>query len=537
MTARSRRARELPPRRPRAARDDGDDVRLRPPAPRDPPADLLGPRPRRPDRAARGRSPPRDLDHRGPADGGRGHHPAGALHLQARARHRRTLSVGNLVPTGLRPTFLDKFEKRGVPLPAGLFLEYATGFGSGGRAMKVAVQLGLAALVASALVASASAAGQLRVVEAGGAVYPALLHPDAALAEVAPGLGRARDREREPGRRLTVARQGTAATKTAVVLVIDESLTMKGQPIENAFAAARTFAAQANPAETIAVVTFNGKVNIAAVVHDERERGRAALSRPPTIAYGTKNYDALAQALAADRRSRRADGLDHHPHRRSERRQRRQAGDVLGARGGPRPRLLGGPRLARLQRGSPGSRWPPRPAAPTSRRRAPARSGRSSHARAPALQPVPAQLRVGHEPEPARHGRGQGQRRPRAAVTAYTTPALHIVPAPSTIRSPLGEDHPVTLADDRRRPHLRHADRLRDQPRRLASRATRSSRASATSWRSAAVSAAKPTKERLEHRPLGVPGPHHGEDRARLASSGSAHRSISPTSTPSRSSS
>ncbi len=31
--------------------------------------------------------------------------------------------IGNLVSTGLRPTFLDKFEKRGVQLPAGIFHE------------------------------------------------------------------------------------------------------------------------------------------------------------------------------------------------------------------------------------------------------------------------------------------------------------------------------------------------------------------------------------------------------------------------------
>ena len=31
--------------------------------------------------------------------------------------------VGNLKATGLRPTFLSKFEKRGVDLPAGLFFE------------------------------------------------------------------------------------------------------------------------------------------------------------------------------------------------------------------------------------------------------------------------------------------------------------------------------------------------------------------------------------------------------------------------------
>jgi pilus assembly protein CpaF len=31
--------------------------------------------------------------------------------------------VGNLMPTGLRPTFLSKFEKRGVSLPTGLFMD------------------------------------------------------------------------------------------------------------------------------------------------------------------------------------------------------------------------------------------------------------------------------------------------------------------------------------------------------------------------------------------------------------------------------
>jgi pilus assembly protein CpaF len=29
--------------------------------------------------------------------------------------------VGNLSPTGLRPSFLDKFEKRGIKLPVSLF--------------------------------------------------------------------------------------------------------------------------------------------------------------------------------------------------------------------------------------------------------------------------------------------------------------------------------------------------------------------------------------------------------------------------------
>ena len=36
--------------------------------------------------------------------------------------------VGTLSPTGLRPTFLDKFEKRGVPLTTTVFQERALSF-------------------------------------------------------------------------------------------------------------------------------------------------------------------------------------------------------------------------------------------------------------------------------------------------------------------------------------------------------------------------------------------------------------------------
>ena len=78
-------ARELAARRALAPRDDGDDGRLRDPAARDPPADLVGARPDRADRAPRGRQPPRHRDHRGAADGVRGDHAPGAVHVQDRA--------------------------------------------------------------------------------------------------------------------------------------------------------------------------------------------------------------------------------------------------------------------------------------------------------------------------------------------------------------------------------------------------------------------------------------------------------------------
>jgi pilus assembly protein CpaF len=31
--------------------------------------------------------------------------------------------IGRLTPTGMRPTFLHKFERRGLPLPTSLFQE------------------------------------------------------------------------------------------------------------------------------------------------------------------------------------------------------------------------------------------------------------------------------------------------------------------------------------------------------------------------------------------------------------------------------
>jgi pilus assembly protein CpaF len=39
--------------------------------------------------------------------------------------------VGSVVSTGLRPTFLNKFEKRGIALPSGLFHEAGLPLGDG----------------------------------------------------------------------------------------------------------------------------------------------------------------------------------------------------------------------------------------------------------------------------------------------------------------------------------------------------------------------------------------------------------------------
>ncbi|CAA9537716.1 MAG: Type II/IV secretion system ATP hydrolase TadA/VirB11/CpaF, TadA subfamily, partial [uncultured Thermoleophilia bacterium] len=72
---------QLPARRHVAARDDGPDGRLPAAPPRDPGADLLGPRPHRAGRAARRRGPACHAGDRGAPDGGRPGHAAGPVRV------------------------------------------------------------------------------------------------------------------------------------------------------------------------------------------------------------------------------------------------------------------------------------------------------------------------------------------------------------------------------------------------------------------------------------------------------------------------
>jgi tight adherence protein B len=164
--------------------------------------------------------------------------------------------------------------------------------------MRVAARLGLAALAAlvAAGVAS-SASAPFTIVEAGGVSYPDQSY--ILTLPTARSLSRSDVRVTENGAAvsgLQLIRQSSLQGRSAVVLVIDESLTMKGTPIANAFAAARAFAAQASTNEQIAVVTFNGSVNVLQPFTTSAASIDSALAAAPTLAYGTKNYDALETA-------------------------------------------------------------------------------------------------------------------------------------------------------------------------------------------------------------------------------------------------
>ncbi len=165
--------------------------------------------------------------------------------------------------------------------------------------MKALIRLGVAAAALALTAGAASGAGGLRIVEAAGTAYPEksfiLTLPEARSLKTS-DLTVTENGVRAHG--ITVARQGTVNSKSAVVLVIDESLTMRGKPIVDAFAAARAFAARATPDQEIAIVTFNGSVQVVQPFTFSADVISRALDKPPKLVYGTKNYDALLRSLA-----------------------------------------------------------------------------------------------------------------------------------------------------------------------------------------------------------------------------------------------
>jgi tight adherence protein B len=87
-------------------------------------------------------------------------------------------------------------------------------------------------------------------------------------------------------------------TTFGAVVVVDASESMQGKPIAAAMAAARAFAAQRNPKEKLALVTFNNASTVALPFTTDKAKIDAALAQTPAVAYGTHIYDAVAKAEA-----------------------------------------------------------------------------------------------------------------------------------------------------------------------------------------------------------------------------------------------
>jgi tight adherence protein B len=91
---------------------------------------------------------------------------------------------------------------------------------------------------------------------------------------------------------------GTSDISVDTVLAIDASQSMSGKPLEAAIAAARQFVRRRGSTGRIAIVTFNGSVHVQTPLSSQPSDFQRALSHAPSVAYGTKIYDAVNRSLA-----------------------------------------------------------------------------------------------------------------------------------------------------------------------------------------------------------------------------------------------
>jgi tight adherence protein B len=88
-----------------------------------------------------------------------------------------------------------------------------------------------------------------------------------------------------------------SAATVGVVLVIDASDSMRGASFRGALDAARKFVATKNANTKVGLVAFNHRTEVLLPPSSSGRAARAALAHPPSLARGTRIYDAVAQAL------------------------------------------------------------------------------------------------------------------------------------------------------------------------------------------------------------------------------------------------
>jgi len=160
----------------------------------------------------------------------------------------------------------------------------------------LALVLGLVCLLAEA----AAAKGPIRLVEAGGVNFP-----ERALVLSLP------EKKRLTEERLTIRENGVIVpdfsltpvgdgkgASAGVVLLIDASKSMAGAPIRNAMAAARAFAAQRRPSQRLAVLAYNADTQTVLPFTSDHDEIEDALGGTPKIAYFTRMYEAIDEAIS-----------------------------------------------------------------------------------------------------------------------------------------------------------------------------------------------------------------------------------------------
>jgi tight adherence protein B len=162
------------------------------------------------------------------------------------------------------------------------------------------VLLALLAAVVGLLAPPAAARQPVRLVEAGGVTFP-----DRAFV-----LSLA-EKRRLTEDRLTVRENGVVVPdftltpagqdrgrSAGFVLLIDASESMAGAPIRQAMAAARAFAGQRMPSQQLAVLAYNANTETVLPFTSDAGEIERALGGMPSIAYFTRMYEAIDEAIS-----------------------------------------------------------------------------------------------------------------------------------------------------------------------------------------------------------------------------------------------
>ena len=111
-----------------------------------------------------------------------------------------------------------------------------------------------------------------------------------------------------PVRNLDVAPLGSAGIHYGVVLALDASESMTGEPLSAAVAAGRTFVSRLAKDQQVGLVAFNGRVDAIQQLTADPAKLQRLLKQSPEVAYGTRIYDALDRALAMLQQARLSTG-------------------------------------------------------------------------------------------------------------------------------------------------------------------------------------------------------------------------------------
>ena len=157
----------------------------------------------------------------------------------------------------------------------------------------------LAVLGLACLAAAPARADQLRVSEAADSRFPersyALTLPRAQRIDASDVTVSENGR---PVKGISVApAAGAEARRFGVVLAIDTSKSMRGEPLRAALSAARQFVRRRNPGQPVAVITFDGQVHVLQELTSDSaaiERALAAVRQGPG---GSRMFDAAKRAI------------------------------------------------------------------------------------------------------------------------------------------------------------------------------------------------------------------------------------------------